>query len=402
MAICLVLGFASGMPLFVLLTLLGAFLRTQGVNLKDIGLFSLIMFPYTWKFVWSPLVDRYNLFRFGRRRGWMIISMLLVFLSIALLGSFDPKEQLSLIAFICFILSFASATLDIVIDAYRREILEDRQLGLGNSLFISAYRAAGLIPGGLSLVLAHYLSFSLVFVITALFMLPCLFVCLFFKEPENTCAPRTLKAAIVEPFLEFVQRKGVGQLVLIIAFVFFYKLGDSMATALATPFYIDLGYDLLTIGIVAKNAGLWAMIIGGILGGMIMLKIGINKALWIFGFGQLITILGFVLLSYAHDVTNQAPAVWLFVLVVVAEFLGAGLGTAAFVSFIASNTNKAYTATQFALLTSLSAVPRTFCNATTGYIVEALGWQNFFIVCTILAIPGLLLLIKVAPFKAQS
>lgn len=399
MAVCLMLGFSSGMPLFVILTLLSAFLRTEGVNLKEIGLFSLIMFPYTWKFIWSPLVDRFNLFKLGRRRGWMLISQALVFVSIYLLGQFDPKTHLGITALICFALSFASATQDIVIDAYRREILNDNQLGLGNSLFVSSYRVAGLIPGGVSLIIANYLDWGLVFFITAAFMLPCLVATAFLKEPETLNAPRTLKEAIVEPFVEFLERKGYKQFLLIILFVFFYKLGDSMATALATPFYIDLGYDLLTIGIVAKNAGIWSMIIGGILGGMIMLKIGINKALWWFGIGQLITILGFLALALDYNLTGATPSVWLFVFVIVAEFLGAGLGTAAFVSFIASNTNKAYTATQFALLTSLSAVPRTFCNATTGYIVEYLGWANFFIFCTVLALPGILLLIKVAPYN---
>lgn len=399
MGICLVLGFASGMPLFVILTLLGAFLRDLGVNLKEIGLFSLCMFPYTWKFVWAPLVDRYNLFKLGRRRSWLILSQLLVFASILILGAFNPLKYLYIIAIVCLILSFASATQDIVIDAYRREILDDNELGLGNSLFISSYRVAGLVPGGISLILADFMGWTEVFVVTSIFMLPCLLVTIFLKEPKVCNTPRTLRAAITEPFLEFVQRKGLKHLLLIVAFVFFYKLGDSMATALATPFYIDLGYSLKTIGIVAKNAGLWSMIIGGILGGMIMLKTGINKALWIFGFGQLITILGFVLLAYVKNSTGHTPSIILFVLVIVAEFLGAGLGTAAFVSFIASTTNKAYTATQFALLTSLSAVPRTFCNATTGFIVESLGWQNFFVFCTILAVPGMLLLLKVAPFR---
>lgn len=402
MGICLCLGFASGMPLFVLLSLLGAYLRKEGVDLKSIGLFSLIMFPYTWKFVWAPLVDRYNPFNLGRRRGFIILSQSLVFVCIALLGVLSPKDHLFAIAAVASVLSFASATQDIAIDAYRREILEDNEQGLGNSLFISSYRVAGLIPGGLSLILADFISWMQVFIITAAFMLPTLVLSLFLTEGENRNAPRTLKAAIIEPFVEFKERSGLVAMLLIVLFVFSYKLGDSMATALATPFYIDIGYSMTTIGLVAKNAGLWAMIIGGILGGIIMLKIGINRALWLFGFGQLVTILGFYALAYEHTVLNAAPPVWLFALVVVAEFLGAGLGTAAFVAFIASKTNKAYTATQFALLTSLSAVPRTFCNAATGYIVEFVGWELFFLICTALAVPGMLLLLKVAPYNQKS
>lgn len=401
MALCLSLGFASGMPLFVVLTLLGAYLRKEGVNLKEIGLFSLIMIPYTWKFVWSPLVDRYNLFHFGRRRSWMLISQIAVFFSIFLLGQFSPKTSLSVIAIVSVILSFASATQDIVIDAYRREILTDRELGLGTSLFITASRASSLVPGGLSLVIAQFLSWSDVFFITAAFMLPALVVTFFIKEPETINAPRNLRQAIIEPFREFKDRRGLKSMFLIILFVFCYKLGDSMATALATPFYIDLHYDLLTIGLVAKNAGLWSMLIGGILGGVIMLKTGINKALWYFGFGQLITILGFVILAHEGIGSDTAPSVFLLAFVIIAECLGAGLGTSAFVAFLSAQTNKTYAATQFALLTSLSAVPRTFCNATTGYIVEFVGWENFFIFCTVLAIPGMLLLLKVAPFKSE-
>lgn len=401
MALCLSLGFASGMPLFVVLTLLGAYLRKEGVNLKEIGLFSLIMIPYTWKFVWSPLVDRYNLFHLGRRRSWMLISQIAVFFSIFLLGQFSPKTSLSVIAVVSVILSFASATQDIVIDAYRREILTDRELGLGTSLFITASRASSLVPGGLSLVIAQFLSWSDVFFITAAFMLPALVVTFFIKEPETINAPRNLRQAIIEPFREFKDRRGLKSMFLIILFVFCYKLGDSMATALATPFYIDLHYDLLTIGLVAKNAGLWSMLIGGILGGVIMLKTGINKALWYFGFGQLITILGFVILAHEGIGSDTAPSVFLLAFVIIAECLGAGLGTSAFVAFLSAQTNKTYAATQFALLTSLSAVPRTFCNATTGYIVEFMGWENFFIFCTVLAIPGMLLLLKVAPFKSE-
>ena len=401
MALCLSLGFASGMPLFVVLTLLGAYLRKEGVNLKEIGLFSLIMIPYTWKFVWSPLVDRYNLFHLGRRRSWMLISQIAVFFSIFLLGQFSPKTSLSVIAIVSVILSFASATQDIVIDAYRREILTDRELGLGTSLFITASRASSLVPGGLSLVIAQFLSWSDVFFITAAFMLPALVVTFFIKEPETINAPRNLRQAIIDPFREFKDRRGLKSMLLIILFVFCYKLGDSMATALATPFYIDLHYDLLTIGLVAKNAGLWSMLIGGILGGVIMLKTGINKALWYFGFGQLITILGFVILAHEGIGSDTAPSVFLLAFVIIAECLGTGLGTSAFVAFLSAQTNKTYAATQFALLTSLSAVPRTFCNATTGYIVEFMGWENFFIFCTVLAIPGMLLLLKVAPFKSQ-
>lgn len=399
MAVCMVTGFASGLPLYILINLLSAFLRKEGLDLKVIGAFSLIMFPYTWKFLWAPFVDRFSFFKLGRRRFWMMSTQALLIILIAILGIYNPKENISFIVVVAFLIAFVSATQDIVIDAYRREFLSEHELGLGNSIFVNAYRVASLVPGGLSLILADIIAWDYVFFITSLFMLPALIISFFVKELDTLNPPRNLKEAVVLPFKEFIGRKGIKGSLLCVSFVFLYKLGDSMATALATPFYLDLQYDLTTIGIVVKNVGLWSTVAGGILGGIFMLKIGINKALWIFGFGQVVTILGFVIL--AHYGQYGRPSVILLALVIGAESLGAGLGTAAFVSYIARETNKAYTATQFALLTSFSAVPRTICNASTGYLVEGLGWENFFYLCTILAIPGMVLLIFVAPFRAK-
>ena len=397
MGICLVTGFASGMPLFVLINLLSAYLRKEGLDLKVIGAFSLMMVPYTWKFLWAPFVDRYQIFHLGRRKDWIILSQLALIGSIAALGLFSPKENIGTIAFLALIVAFASATQDIVLDAYRREFLPTNELGLGNAVFVNAYRVAGLVPGGISLILADYLPWSVVFIFTAACLVPCLVLSLFLREKELGQRPRTLKEAVVEPFAEFIKRRGVQAALFTVCFVFLYKIGDSMALALATPFYLDLGYDLTTIGIVAKNVGLWSTVAGGLLGGVFMLKLGINRALWVFGLIQLITIMGFYLL--AHWGQDGTPSVWLLSLVLVGEYGGGGLGTAAFVAFIAKETNPAYTATQLALLTSFSAVPRTLCNAITGYLVEFFGWENFFILCTVLAIPGMLLLFKVAPWS---
>lgn len=399
MGICIVTGFGSGMPLFVLINLLQAFLTKEGLDLKLIGAMSLIMFPYTWKFLWAPFIDRYTLFKVGRRKSWMITTALILFVLIGLLGRASPKESIALVSTIAFLIAFVSATQDIVLDAYRREILSDNELGLGNSIFVNSYKVSTLIPGGLSLILADFIPWSWVFLITALFMLPNLILAIFVKEPNVCLTQRTLRQAVVEPFTEFIKRRGVKSALLCVLFVFLYKLGDSMAVALATPFYLYLQFDLTTIGIVVKNVGLWSTVIGGLVGGIVMIKIGINKALWLFGFVQLITIFGFVFL--AHIGEHEKPSIVLLSIVVAAEFLGAGLGTAAFVSYIARETNPMYTATQIALLTSLSAVPRTFFNASTGYLVNVLGWEHFFWLCAILAIPGMLLLIKVAPFRAK-
>ncbi|SPT69572.1 AmpG family muropeptide MFS transporter [Anaerobiospirillum thomasii] len=399
MAICIITGFGSGMPLFVLLNLLSAYLAKEGLDLKVIGAMSLIMFPYTWKFLWAPFVDRYTLFKGGRRKSWMLVTALLLTIAIGLMGLTPPKESIAFISLIAFFVAFISATQDIVLDAYRREILTDNELGLGNSIFVNSYKVSSLVPGGLSLILADFIAWDMVFFITALFMLPNVLLALFIKEPQVSVKQRSLKEAVVDPFREFIQRRGIKAALICVLFVFLYKLGDSMAVALATPFYIDLDYDLTTIGIVVKNVGLWSTVIGGLAGGVIMLKIGINRALWLFGLVQLVTILGFVLLAYMGR--YGTPSILILSAVVCAEFLGAGLGTAAFVSYIARETNPLYTATQIALLTSLSAVPRTFCNATTGFLVEALGWERFFMLCTVLAIPGMLLLFYVAPFNQK-
>lgn len=399
MGICMVTGFASGMPLFVLINLLAAYLRKEGLDLKVIGAFSLMMIPYTWKFVWAPFIDRYQIFSMGRRRGWIILSQVVLIGSIAAMGFVNPRDSIMEVAALATLVAFASATQDIVLDAYRREFLPDNELGLGNAIFVNAYRVAGLIPGGVSLIMADFFSWQTVFSFTAACLLPCLVLSLFLREQECGNAPRTLKAAIVEPFSEFIGRRGIRYALFIVCFVFLYKIGDSMALALATPFYMDLGYNLTTIGVVAKNVGLWSTVAGALLGGVFMLKLGINRALWVFGLIQMITILGFVLL--AHLGQQGTPSVWLLSLVLVCEYGGGGLGTAAFVAFLARETNPAYTATQLALLTSFSAIPRTFCNAITGYLVEYLGWQDFFVLCTVLAVPGMVLLLKVAPFNSR-
>jgi len=395
MLICIFTGFSSGLPLYILINLIPAWLRTEHVDLKAIGLFALIQLPFTWKFLWSPLLDRYAIPLLGRRRGWMLITQLLLLVSIPLFGTLDPQLDLWTIAYLATAVAFFSATQDIVLDAYRRELLPDPELGLGNSIFVQAYRVASLVPGALSLILADHLPWQSVFVITALFMIPGLVTTLLVSEPALAHpAPRTLADAIVLPFREFISRHGVREALLILAFIFLYKLGDSMATALATPFYLDIGFTKSEIGLIAKNAGLWPSVIGGLLGGLWMVKIGINRALWLFGLVQLLSILGFAWLAYVHQ-----PDRVLLALVISAEALGVGLGTAAFVAFIARTTDPRYTATQFALFTSLAVVPRSVVNASTGWIVDAIGWFDFYLLCTVLALPGMALLWWVAPWN---
>ncbi len=401
--ICIFTGFSSGMPLYLLLNLLPAWLRTEGLDLKTIGLFALIQFPYTWKFLWSPLVDRYALPWLGRRRGWMLATQVALLAVIGALGTVSPREQIGAVIWLTALLAFLSATQDIAIDAYRRELLPDAELGLGNAVHVNAYRLAGLVPGSLSLILADHLPWDRVFGITALFMLPGMAMAFLVAEPQaSRTAPRTLREAVVEPLREFVSRKGWRSAATVLAFLFLYKLGDSMSTALATPFYLDMGYTKSQIGLVAKHAGLWPALIGALLGGVWMVRLGVNRALWLFGFVQMMAILGFAWLAsqgaraqmHAGDLADLA-------LVIGFEALGVGLGTAAFVAFIARSTHPAYTATQFALFTSLMSVPRAFANAATGWLVERFGWFDFFLLCTALAVPGMVLLARVAPWSAR-
>jgi len=398
MLICIFTGFSSGLPLYLLINLVPAWLKSEGADLKQIGLFALIGLPYTWKFLWSPLVDRFAIPLLGRRRGWMFVTHVALVASIAAMGFLRPQTDIWTIAYVAAAVAFFSATLDIAIDAFRRELLPEVELGLGNSIHVNAYRISSLIPGSLSLILADRMPWPSVFVVTALFMLPGLAMTLVVREPSAAAAaPKTLRDAVVLPFREFIERSGWKDALLILAFIFLYKLGDSMATALATPFYLEMGFTKTDIGLVAKNAGLWASVIGGMLGGLWMVKIGINKGLWLFGVVQMVSILGFAWLAWLGQ-----PNILALGVVIAFEALGVGLGTVAYVAYIARATNPRFTATQFALFTSLSAVPRTVVNASTGWIVAQTGWFNFFLICTLLALPGMALLLRVAPWHERA
>ena len=266
MLICVFTGFSSGLPLYLLLNLLPAWLRSEGVDLKTIGFFALIQFPYTWKFLWSPLLDRYSVPGFGRRRGWMLLTQVGLLFAIGSLGGLDPKENIWPILWLAALLAFLSGTQDIAVDAFRREILADNELGLGNAVHVNAYRIAGLIPGSLSLILADRLPWNEVFWITGAFMIPGMAMAWLVSEPVIKGAPKTLRQAVTEPFHEFIGRQGWRGAVMVLGFIFLYKLGDSMATALATPFYLEMGFTKTEIGVVAfpaKEAGNNPVLTGG-------------------------------------------------------------------------------------------------------------------------------------------
>ncbi|MES2153290.1 MAG: AmpG family muropeptide MFS transporter [Pseudomonadota bacterium] len=393
----LFLGFSSGLPLFTMLYLMQAWLAKSGVDIKSLGLFALVGFPYTFKFLWAPFMDRYSVGKLGRRRGWMALTQLALFLLIGGVGMLDPQTQLGWVLLASGALTFVSASQDVVIDACRREILADNEQGIGAAVVVNAYKAAGLVPSALGLVLAGSMAWQPVFWIVAAFMLPGLACTLLVREPAvYGTPPKNLEEAVILPFREFIERDGWRQALTIVAFVLLYKIGDSMATALSTKFYLDLGFTTTQIGLAANAVGLWASLAGGIVGGVWMVKIGINRALWVFGALQAVAILGFAWLA------RTGPDPLLLAGVIGFEsFASLGLGAAASVAYISRATDPRYTATQYALFSSLAVVPRTFVNSSVGYIVAETGWFRFFIVCFVLAFPAMMMLPKIAPWNSK-
>jgi PAT family beta-lactamase induction signal transducer AmpG len=278
-----------------------------------------------------------------------------------------------------------------VVDAYRREDLSDEELGLGSSLYINGYRVGMLLASGGGLIMADHMDFSMVYLILAGCMLPGLLTTLLTPEPPTPAGtPRTMKEAVVDPLVEYFSRQDA---LLILIFILLYKVGDTMASAMTTPFYLDIGFSKSEIGAVVKLFGFWATIAGGLAGGIFMLKLGINRSLWVFGFLQAASTAGFALLA------NIGYSVPLLSAVIAFENLSSGMGTAAYAAFMASITNRKFTATQYALLTSLMGVPRVLASAPTGFLAKNVGWETFFIACALVAIPGMLLLLKFAPWN---
>jgi len=394
MMVALGMGFSSGLPLLLTMGVLQAWMKESGIDLTVIGLIALVQIPYTWKFLWAPILDRFTLPILGRRRGWLLIAQLALMLSIAALGYSDPVENIWLMVTAAMLVAFFSATQDIVIDAYRREDLPDAELGLGSSMYIYGYRLGMLLASGGGLIMADRMSFTSVYLVMAACLLPGILITLLTPEPKMTAgAPQTLKEAIVNPMVEYFSRHNA---VWILVFILLYKLGDTMASAITTPFYLDIGFSKTEIGTVVKLFGTGATLAGAFIGGVILLRMGINRSLWIFGFLQAFSTAGFAILARIGYNIHALSGVIAF------ENLSSGMGTAAFVAFMASITNKKFTATQFALLTSLIGIPRALASSVTGYMAKYIGWENFFIACALVAIPGMLLLLKFAPWNAAN
>ncbi len=393
MLVALIMGYACGLPLVITKDVLKAWITIEGVDMTVIGLFTMVGLPYTLKFLWAPMVDRFTIGLFGRRRGWMLIFQLALITAILGLGMTNPGKNPWMVAFASLLVTFFSASQDIVVDAYRREDLPDEELGLGSSLYVYGYRIGMLVAGGGGLIMADHMPFGMVYALLAACLLPGIITTLLTPEPPTPFGtPQSFKEAVIDPFVEYFQRSGA---VWMLIFILMYKLGDNIAAAITVPFYIDIGFTLTEIGTTAKIFGFWAIIAGGLLGGIIIVKLGINRSLWIFGTLQAISTAGFAVLAHLG---NHLPAL---AGVIAFENFSAGMGTAAFMAFMASITNKKYTATQYALLTSLMRVPDVVISSFSGLMAEYMGWTSFFIFCALIAIPGMLLLFKFAPWHSK-
>ncbi len=393
MLVSFLMGFSCGVPLLLTLSVLQAWMKESGVDLGTIGLFSLVGLPYTLKFLWSPILDRFSLPLFGRRRGWLLLFQILLMLAIGGLGLSNPAENPWLVAGAAFLVTFFSASQDIVVDAYRREDLSDNELGLGSSLYVNGYRVGMLLAGSGGLILADHFSFGQVYLMMAASLLVGIVTTLLCREPEVAeGTPTTFREAVIQPFVEYFSRDGA---LLILLFILFYKVGDQMATTMTTPFYLDLGFTKTQIGAVAKLFGFWATIGGGLSGGILMLRLGIFRSLLTFGIFQAVSTLSFSILAVVgYSLPGLALAIGL-------ENFTGGMGTAAYVAYMASITNKKFTATQYALLSSLMGIPRVLASAPTGFMAQHMGWPWFFLFCSLIAIPGLILLRWVPGFQRE-
>ncbi|MFH7027225.1 MAG: AmpG family muropeptide MFS transporter [Heteroscytonema crispum UTEX LB 1556] len=397
MAALLLLGFSSGMPLYLVGTgkAFQAWMTKEGVDLATIGLFSLVGLPYSLKFLWSPLLDRFSLPFLGRRRGWLIAIQVALLVAIALMSLQQPKQALQLLAINAVLVAFLSATQDIVADAYRTDVLEELEMGAGAAVFVLGYRVALLVTGALALILADQIPWTSVYLLMAACMAVGILGTLFAPEPKEIRPPESLAEAVILPFGEFFQRKGVLQAVLILLFIVLYKFGDGFLAIMSTPFLLKTGFTQTDIGAITGGVGLIATIMGTLVGGSVMSKIGINRSLWVFGGLQALSNLSYLMLAQVGK-SYQA----LLITINVENFCG-GLGTAAFVAFMMSLCNQRFSATQYALLSSFMAVSRDILVSPAGSVAKSTGWPLFFLISIFAALPGLALLPFFAPWNPQ-
>lgn len=386
MAVVLLYGFSCGLPLALTGQTLQTWMADVKVDLTVIGIFSLVGLPYTLKFAWAPLLDRYMPPLLGRRRGWILIAQIGLILAISAMAFTNPLASPAALAFFAFLVAFFSASQDIVVDAYRAELLPAEELGAGTGIYIMGYRLAMLVSGGLALILADHMPWGTVLLLVAATMSVGVVTSLLAPEPKvKAKPPKSLREAVVEPLVDFFSSKGALEILL---FILLYKLGDVVAGMMTSPFLVQLGFTKTVIGSVYKVTGMVATIVGGLAGGAVLYKIGIKRSLWIFGIIQCVSNLAFMVLAQ----TGQNYS--MLVTAVAIENLSGGMGTAAFTAFMMSLCNKSFTATQYALLSSLMAVARVFIGAPTGYLAKSVGWEQYFLISALLAIPGLLMLLR--------
>ncbi len=390
----LLLGFSSGIPLALTGTTLQAWMATDKIDLTVIGVFSLVGLPYTVKYLWAPVMDRFIPPFLGRRRGWMLVTQLGLVVAISAMAFSNPAGATTLFAVLAFLVAFASASQDVVVDAYRTEVLEPVELGPGAGVHILGYRIAMLTSGALALILADRLPWKTVYLLMAGSMLVGVAASVFSPEPQlEERPPASLKEAVVQPFVEFLSRPGTLGILL---FVILYKLDVVMATALTTPFMLELGFTKTDIGAVTKGFGMVATIVGTLAGGAVVARAGMKASLWLFGILQSVSTLAFLALArLGHHYPMMVAAIGL-------ENLCSGMGTAAYVAFLMSLCNKRFTATQYAILTSLMAITRVIVGAPTGYLAKTIGWELYFLASMLAAVPGLLLLLLYPRWTAPS
>ena len=393
MGILLLLGFSSGLPFYLTSKTLQGWMTTAHVDLATIGFFSLVTLPYSLKFVWAPVMDRYVPPFLGRRRGWVLITQILLLLAIAAMSLHDPVQGLRMLAINAIAIAFFSASQDISLDAYRTDVLESREMGAGAAVFVLGYRIAMITTGALAFFLADRITWPAVYLILSSLMLIGIATTFFAPEPVLADAPpRTLGEAVVLPFADFFQRVGIGRAVFVLLFIVLYKYSDSLAGSMTTPFLLQTGFSQSEVGAVFLGVGVIATIAGVVVGGAVIGKLGINKSLWIFVVFQGLSNLTYYGLSLAGK--DHA----FMVAAIITENFGLGLVTAGMTAYLMSMCNKRFTATQFALLSSLMAASRDILVAPAGKLAEIVGWPGFFLITVVMAIPPLLLLPFIAPW----
>lgn len=381
----LLLGFSSGLPLALTGGTLQAWMTVAGVDLRTIGIFALAGLPYTMKFLWSPLMDRFVPPFLGRRRGWIVVMQLTLMIGIAAMAFTSPRGMPRLVGLLAVMVAFSSASQDIVIDAYRTDVLHEKERGVGAAVFVMGYRLAMLVSGALAFILSDRIGWQNTYLLMAALMGLGVLASLWGPEPEVKVAPpKSLTEAVWGPLRDFLSRRSALILMLLIVL---YKLGDAYAGSMTTAFLIrGMGFTPTEVGTINKVLGLVSLILGAMIGGTLMVRLGLYRSLMIFGILQGVSILSFMALAWVGK--NYS----LFVFSVAFENLCGGMGTAAFVSLLMALCNQRYSATQYALLSSLAALGRTVISPTSGFLVEMLGWTQFFFAAALTALPGLWLL----------